>query len=144
MSRQGFLIALLVAGAFVAPARAQPVELMPGVTYEKQVRFTLHGPVGVNVLVAPRPGGLYSFQPVLSNELIQGSEKLTAIEQRLAATTTTAGVNGDVTGAVGLPTALPGEGGAAERRAIGTEGEGRRAIADGNGGGRRASVGRRR
>src|SRR5207342_1251107 len=87
VSRKGFLIALLVAGAFAAPAHAQPVELMPGVTYEKQVRFTLHGPVGVNVLVAPRPGGLYSFQPVLSNELIQGSEKLTAIEQRLAATT---------------------------------------------------------
>ncbi len=103
MSRKGFLIALLVAGAFAAPAHAQPVELMPGVTYEKQVRFTLHGPVGVNVLVAPRPGGLYSFQPVLSNELIQGSEKLTAIEQRLAATTTTAGVNGDVTGAGGRP-----------------------------------------
>ena len=72
-------------------------------TYEKQVRFTTHGPVGVNVLIAPRPGGLWSLQPVLSNELIQGSERLTAIERRLAATTTTAGVNGDVTAAGGRP-----------------------------------------
>lgn len=103
MSRKLFLIALLVAGAVAAPARAQPVELMPGVTYEKQVRFTLHGPVGVNVLVAPRPGGLYSLQPVLSNELIQGTEKLAAIEQRLSGSTTTAGVDGDFTAAGGRP-----------------------------------------
>ena len=103
MSRKVVLIALLVAGAFAAPARAQPTELMPGVSYEKQVRFTLHGPVGVNVLTAPRPGGLYSLQPVLSNELIQGTEKLTAIEQRLSVATTAAGVNGDVTAAGGRP-----------------------------------------
>ena len=103
MLRRFTVTALLLAGAFAAPAHAQPVELMPGVTYEKQVRFTTHGPVGVNVLIAPRPGGLYSLQPVLSNELIQGSEKLTAIERRLAATTTSAGVNGDVTAAGGRP-----------------------------------------
>jgi hypothetical protein len=101
--RRFTVIALLLAGAFAAPVQAQPVELMPGVTYEKQVRFTTHGPVGVNVLVAPRPGGLLSLQPVLSNELIQGSEKLTVIESRLAATATTAGVNGDVTAAGGRP-----------------------------------------
>jgi hypothetical protein len=103
VSRKLVIIALLAAGAFAAPAHAQPVELMPGVTYDKQVRFTLHGPIGVNVLVAPRPGGLYSLQPVLSNEQIQGTEKLTAIEQRLAGSTTTAGVNGDVTAAGGRP-----------------------------------------
>ena len=103
MLRSFTVTALLLAGAFAAPAHAQPVELMPGVTYEKQVRFTTHGPVGVNVLIAPRPGGLYSLQPVLSNELIQGTEKLTAIERRLAATTTTVGVNGDVTAAGGRP-----------------------------------------
>jgi phosphodiester glycosidase/flagellar hook capping protein FlgD len=95
VSRRVVLTGLLLAAVFAAPARAQPVELMPGVTYEKQVRFTLHGPVGVNVLTAPRPGGLYSLQPVLSNELVQGTEKLTAIEQRLSGATTTAGVNGD-------------------------------------------------
>lgn len=76
---------------------------MPGVTYEKQIVFTLHGPVAINVLSAPRPGGLYSLQPVLSNEYVQGTEKLTAIEQRLSGTTTTAGVNGDITASGGRP-----------------------------------------
>jgi len=103
--RRVAVIALL-AGAFAAPARAQPVELMPGVMFEKQVQFTLHGPVGINVLTAPRPGGLYSLQPVLSNELVQGTEKLTAIEQRLVGLATTAGVNGDITAAGGRPDGL--------------------------------------
>ena len=98
-----FAVISLLAGVFVAVARAQPVELMPGVTYEKQVFFTLHGPVGINVLTAPRPGGLYSLQPVLSNELVQGAEKLTAIEQRLSGSATTAGINGDITAAGGRP-----------------------------------------
>lgn len=112
MARSFAVIALLVAGAFASPARAQPVELMPGVTYEKQVEFTLHGPVGIDVLTAPRPTGLYSLQPVLSNEAIQSTEKLTAIEQRLAGSTTTAGVNGDVTATGGRPDGFLERGGA--------------------------------
>jgi len=101
-----FAVIALLAGAFAAPARAQPVELMPAVTFEKQVQFTLHGPVGIDVLTAPRPGGLYSLQPVLSNELVQGTEKLTAIEQRLSGAATTAGVNGDITASGGRPDGL--------------------------------------
>jgi len=104
--RKVVVIVLLLAGVFVAPAGAQPVQLIPGLTYEKQVAFTMHGAIGVNVLIAPRPGGLWSLQPVLSNELIQGSEKLTAIEQRLSGGATTAGVNGDVTAAGGRPDGL--------------------------------------
>jgi hypothetical protein len=106
VSRRVVVIALLLAGVFAASARAQPVQLIPGtpgLTYEKQAVFTLHGLVGLNVLVAPRPGGLWSLQPVLSNELIPGTEKLTAIEQRLSTSATTAGVNGDVVGAGGRP-----------------------------------------
>ncbi len=106
MSPRIVLIALLVAGAFAAPARAQPVQLIPGtpsLTYEKQVQFTLHGLVGINVLVAPKPGGLWSLQPVLSNEVIPATEKLTAIEQRLSVSATTAGVNGDVVAGGGRP-----------------------------------------
>src|SRR5438105_8573020 len=91
------LIASLVALAFVVPAAAAPVVLMPGVTYDRLVQFTLHGPVVIHVLNVPAPGGLWSLQPVLSNELIPGTERLTAIEQRLAQGATTAGVNGDVT-----------------------------------------------
>ncbi len=110
MSRKVVLIALLAAGVFTAPARAQPVVLLipgaPGLTYQKQAIFTIHGLVGLNVMTAPRPGGLWSLQPVLSNELIQGSEKLTAIEQRLSPSATTAGVNGDVVGPGGRPDGL--------------------------------------
>jgi hypothetical protein len=110
--RKVVVIALLLAGAFVSPARAQPVALIPGLTYEKQVQFTLHGPVGINVLIAPKPGGLWSLQPVLSNEQIPATEKLTAIEQRLAGAVTTAGVNGDVTASGGRPDGMLMRGGA--------------------------------
>jgi hypothetical protein len=109
VSRKVVLIALLAAGVFVAPARAQPVQLIPGtpgLTYQKQAIFTIHGLVGLKVMTAPRPGGLWSLQPVLSNELIQGTEKLTAIEKRLSASATTAGVNGDVVGPGGRPDGL--------------------------------------
>jgi hypothetical protein len=40
---------------------------MPGVTYERQVQFTTHGPVAIHVMVAPKPGGLWSLEPALSN-----------------------------------------------------------------------------
>jgi hypothetical protein len=110
--RKVVVIVLLLAGAFVSPARAQPVALIPGLTYGKQVQFTLHGPVGINVLIAPRPGGLWSLQPVLSNEQIPATEKLTEIEQRLAGAATTAGVNGDVTASGGRPDGMLMRGGA--------------------------------
>lgn len=106
MPRKVAVIVLLLAGVFSSPARAQPVALIPGLTYEKQVQFTLHGPVAINVMVAPKPGGLWSLQPVLSNEQIPATEKLTAIEQRLSATATTAGVNGDITASGGRPDGL--------------------------------------
>src|SRR6266498_3186895 len=54
------------------------------------------GPVVANVLTVPRPGGLWQLKAVLSNEAIQGSERLTAIEKRYSATATVAGVNGDL------------------------------------------------
>ena len=69
---------------------------MPGVTYSKRVQFTPHGPVVLNVITAPKPGGLYSLQPVLSNESIVGREKVTSMQKRLRATATVAGVNGDL------------------------------------------------
>ena len=93
------LISLLV-GLFFAPqALAQgsaPSLLMPGVTYSKRVQFTPHGPVVLNVMTAPKPGGLYSLQPVLSNDSIIGREKVTDMQKRMSATATVAGVNGDL------------------------------------------------
>jgi flagellar hook assembly protein FlgD len=100
------LIASLVALAFAAPASAAQVSLMPGVVYDRKVEFTLHGPVIVHVLTMPRPGGLWSLQPVLSNDVIQGTERLTTIEKRLAPSQTSAGVNGDVSLPSGAPAGL--------------------------------------
>jgi flagellar hook assembly protein FlgD len=92
-------IPLLFALFFAPHALAQgstSALLMPGVTYTKRVQFTPHGPVVLNVITAPKPGGLYSLLPVLSNESIVGREKVTDMEKRLSASATVAGVNGDL------------------------------------------------
>jgi hypothetical protein len=70
--------------------------LMPGVTYERDVEFTPHGPVVLDVVTAPRPDGtLYTLTPVLSNNAVVATEKLTDMEKELSATSTVVGVNGD-------------------------------------------------
>jgi hypothetical protein len=93
------VIAVLLAVLAAAPARAQdapPTLLMPGVTYERQVEFTPHGPVVVDVVVAPRPdGSLYTLAPALSNGAIVGTERLTDMEKSLSTSATVVGVNGD-------------------------------------------------
>jgi len=87
--------ALLLAPPALAQSGA-PTLLMPGVTYQKEVQFTQHGPVVFNVITAPQPGGLYSLQPVLSNEAVVGRERVTEIEKRVSSGATVAGVNGDL------------------------------------------------
>ncbi len=92
------VIALVVTGTLAAPAGAAPIRgqtLMPGVIYSKQVEFTPHGPVVLNVVSAPRPTGLYSVRAWLSNGAVQGRERLTDMESAVSATTTVVGVNGD-------------------------------------------------
>ncbi len=86
----------IVAACLAAPAQAARTLLMPGVTYERQVQFTSHGPVAIHVLNAPRPGGLYSLKPVLSNGAILGRERVTAMQRNVSRTATAAGVNGDL------------------------------------------------
>jgi hypothetical protein len=86
---------VLLAGVFAAPAHAAATTLMPGVTYTRQVAFTPHGPVQTNVLVAPRPGGLWGLHPVLSDGAISGRASVTAMESVQSAHATVAGVNGD-------------------------------------------------
>jgi hypothetical protein len=97
-----------LAAALLAPAGfAAPRELWPGVTYESGVQFTTHGPVAINVLRGPRPGGLTTLEPVLSNDTVVGREKLTTMEVRLRRTATVAGVNGDYfTLATGKPSGV--------------------------------------
>ena len=77
------------------PGAAQTRTLMPGVTYERAVQFTSHGPVALHVVVGPRPTGLYALRPVLSNETISGTERVTAMQKRLSAGATMVGINGD-------------------------------------------------
>ncbi len=98
----GGLLALVVA----APAGAQTTTLMPGVTYERGVQFTPHGPVTYHVVRGPRPTGLYALRPVLSNESIQGTERVTSMQKRLATTATMVGVNADFFAASGRPSGV--------------------------------------
>jgi hypothetical protein len=89
-------ILLLLTAAFASPAAAQPTELMPGVAYQRAVTFTPHGVVVLHVITAPRPGGLYALRPVLAGATLTGGlEPVTRMQRDLAATATTAGIEGD-------------------------------------------------
>src|SRR5205085_4731672 len=96
------VICALCAGALSVPAAAGapiPVRgqtLMPGVAYSRQLEFTAHGPVVINVLTAPRPTGLYALKPILSNDAVLGRERLTSMERRSSGAATVVGVNGDL------------------------------------------------
>jgi hypothetical protein len=90
-----FVISVLLAGVFAAPAAASTQTLIPGLTYTRQVLFTPHGPVTEHVLVAPRPGGLWAVRPALSDLAIAGRERVTAMQREASASATVAGVNGD-------------------------------------------------
>jgi len=71
-------------------------QLMPGVTYTREVDFTAAGPVVLDVVTIPKPDGtVYSLAPVLSNETLTGTETLTHIEQRVGSAATTVGIDGD-------------------------------------------------
>jgi hypothetical protein len=80
---------------------------MPGVSYERQVQFTPHGPVVLHILRAPRPGGLYALRPLLSNDTLLGRETVTSMQKRTLASANVAGVNGDLfTWDEGLPSGM--------------------------------------
>jgi hypothetical protein len=106
-----------LAVAAAAPAHAQPVPLMPGITYEKQVQFTPHGPVGFTVVTGPpsgSSGGLYSLGPVLAGGTIRGArERVADLEREVSGTSTAVGVNGDFTSSTdGHPNGIVVSGGA--------------------------------
>jgi hypothetical protein len=83
--------------AIAAPAAwASTQVLMPGVTYSRQVQFTSHGPVVIHVVTAPRPTGLYSLAPILSNGTITGRARVTAMEKVVSDQATVVGTNGDL------------------------------------------------
>jgi len=90
-----FVVAAATISATPAAAATQKQTLLPGVTYERAVQFTPHGPVALHVVTGPRPTGLYELRPVLSNESIQGTERVTAMQKRLSSEATMVGINGD-------------------------------------------------
>jgi Phosphodiester glycosidase/FlgD Ig-like domain len=90
------VITALLAGVFVPSAGAAGVTLAPGITYERQLVFTPHGPDVIHVMTAPKPGGLYGLHPVLSNSAVVGRESVTSMQKRLSTTATVGGVNADL------------------------------------------------
>ena len=153
MLRQ-FLIAVASAGlaavlASAAPSAAAPSArggatqvsvpslLMPGVSYQREVEYTPHGPVVLDVVIAPRPdGSLYTLAPALSNNAIVGTQTLTDIEKDASATATVVGVNGDFFAPnPGAPTGILMRGGtldfapALERSSLGIGADGTLSVA---------------
>ncbi len=103
MSVAGVLLrfALVVAAAAAllataASADAARLRLLPGVTYDRQVRKTTEGRIVVHVITAPRPGGLYELKPMLAQDHVKGRERVSDMQKRLAPRATAAGVNGDL------------------------------------------------
>ena len=80
---------------------------MPGITYDRRVEFSPHGPKVIHALIAPRPGGLYAVKPVLSNNSLQGRERVSSMQRRVSQSATVAGINGDLfTWKEGLPSGM--------------------------------------
>jgi hypothetical protein len=114
------LILAVVAGLIAVPAAASTrpsrtgttivtqALLMPGISYQRQVEVTPHGPVVLDVVTAPRPDGtVYSLAPALSNNAIVGTEKLTDLEKDASSAGTVIGVNADFFAAnPGAPTGI--------------------------------------
>jgi hypothetical protein len=95
MSRKLLTATVFLALMFAPPADARPAQVMPGVTFERILQWTAGGPVALYVITAPKPGGLYTLTPLLSNGTIVGRETVSSMERGVSAQMTTIGVNGD-------------------------------------------------
>src|SRR5436190_14752760 len=129
--RRKLLLVALLSLVPVAPAAAQPIQVMPGVTYEHKLSWTPGGPLSMYVITAPKPGGLYSLTPLLSNNTITGRETVSSMERRVSRQMTTIGVNGDFFNWLGgWPSGLLMQGGVIEhhpatnRSAVGVDSSG--------------------
>ncbi len=105
-------LAVFAALLLVSPAAAAPVELMPGVTYERQVVTVGGSAVVLHVVTAPKPGGLYELAPTIADGRVVGRETVTSMQRRLAGRATAVGVNGDLFNyEVGYPSGMLMRGG---------------------------------
>jgi hypothetical protein len=90
------LVITLLLGLIVAPsAAARPRQVMPGVMYERILSWTSAGPMAIYVVTGPKPGGLYSLTPLLSNGTIVGRETVSSMQRNASAQMTSIGVDGD-------------------------------------------------
>jgi Phosphodiester glycosidase/FlgD Ig-like domain len=80
----------------VGTAAAQGRTLWPGVTYEQTVDLSAAGPVVIDVLTGPRPGGATTLRPFLTSGSLTQRQTLSSAERQLSPTMTLAGVNGDL------------------------------------------------
>jgi hypothetical protein len=95
MRRKLIIIAVIGALVLAPSVQARPTQLMPGVTYERTLEWGAAGPVAMHVVRAPKPGGLYSLTPLLSNQTITGLETLSSMQRGASPRMTSIGVNGD-------------------------------------------------
>jgi hypothetical protein len=93
--RRKLFITVVLALVVAPSAHARPTQLMPGVTYERTLEWSAAGPVAMHVVRAPKPGGLYSLTPLLSNETITSLDTLSSMQRAAAPRMTSIGVNGD-------------------------------------------------
>ena len=88
------LSALACSGGAASEATAS--ELVPGVTYEKELRWNAGGPFVLHVVTGPQPsGGLFTLKPVLAHNSVGSRETVSAMQRRLSSRATVVGVNGD-------------------------------------------------
>jgi hypothetical protein len=114
------LVIAVISGLVVAPsAEARPTQLMPAVTYERVLEWTAAGPVALHAITAPRPVGLYSLTPLLSNGTVYGRETVSSMQKAVSPQMTTIGVNGDFFSyAGGWPSGLLMRGGVVEHQPV--------------------------
>ena len=93
--RRKVLFAVLAALVFAPSSAAATTELMPGVSYQRILRWTSAGPMAMYVVTAPKPQGLYRVMPLLSNGTIIGRETVSSMQRDVSSQMTTVGVNGD-------------------------------------------------
>jgi len=93
--RRKVLFAVIVGLLFVPSSPAATTSLMPGVSYQRILRWTAAGPMVMYIVTAPKPEGLYKLMPLLSNGTIIGRETVSSMQRDVSSQMTTVGVNGD-------------------------------------------------
>jgi hypothetical protein len=94
------MLAALAALGFpgAALAATSSTQLLPGITYTREDRWTTAGPLVIHVLTGPAPGRLYGLRPTMAFNRVTGRETVSAMQRRMTSRATVAGVNGDFFG----------------------------------------------